>query len=135
MNKVFANEFSEINYCSIANAVLMKWLPDNRHMSECEFWEQLNTLFITSEVFRTSVMYIDAFDFNYPILENTIKLIKACLERCPVKTFILVKSQNLLGHMNILRLISKIPFKDKKFTLFESREEGKLWFNVLIGMN
>jgi hypothetical protein len=135
MDKVLVNEFSEILHSTLTNTVVMKWKPNNRHMSELEFRELLNTLFCTAKDFKAFALYIDAYDFNYPFLESTIILVKTYLDTCPVKIFGFVKSQHLMGQIAIRKLIKNISISDCQLIIIDTREEGELWFKALIVMN
>ena len=129
MNTISVSEFSEIFYSARSNVVLMKWLPGNQHMSEREFNEQLDILFCTIDIFHSYTIYIDAYDFNYPIIKKTVQLIESFIKKCSAKTLALVTSKHLLGYLGIKKLIDKVKLSDEEIQLFNSREDGENWLH------
>lgn len=134
MKNSLINEYAEIHYKKLYKIVIIKWLPSNEHMSEFEFHELLHAIFDMVTSFETNIVYVDAYDFNYPVLKNTTKLVHNYLKECPVINFKIVKSRHILGYNGILRLIRDINSSRFRLKIFETRESGESWLNILTTM-
>jgi hypothetical protein len=130
MQIITQNKFVKIQYSNIMNAVHISWLSKNQLMSETEFKEQLDTIFSTSEVFKTEVMYIDAFRFNYTISDASFAEIRNYVAKCPVKVFGIVMSHFTSGKLNILRLIKRTSFPGARLILFSTSDDGEFWCSL-----
>jgi hypothetical protein len=130
MKTINKSDYSEIKYSVINNSVYMVWLPQSRHMSEWEFWEEIDTLFSTIEVFKAKLLYIDAYKYSFPINDKSISQINTYLTNCPSRVFDIVMSSNNLGKLSILRLIKKMNLSSFQLTLFKTREEGNFWYSL-----
>jgi hypothetical protein len=127
MNSITKNEFSEIT-CSASGKVISQfWFNASEHLSEWEFLEQIDTLFSTAEVFGSKVLYIDAFDFCYPINDKSVQQIKVQLDKCNLKFIGIVLSSHLLGKLYILKLLKKMSTPCITLTIFKTRKEGESW--------
>ena len=133
MKKTLINEFAEIYYVELYKIVTKKWLPSNQRMSELEFHELLHAIFDMATSFETNIVYVDAYDFNYPVLKSTMELVNNLLEKCPVINFKIVKSRHILGYNGILRLIRNSNSTRFRLKIYETREIGELWLNNLKG--
>ena len=131
MKKTLINEYAEIHYVELYKIVTVKWLPSNERMSELEFHELLHAIFDMTTSFETNIIYVDAYDFNYPVLKNTTALVNNLLEKCPVINFKIVKSRHILGNNGILRLIRDINSSRFRLKIYETRESGESWLNAL----
>lgn len=127
MEEISANDLYVIKIFTDINLVSIRWLPDTEHMSEMEFHEALDILFNTSDLINAKFIYIDAFDFNYPILERSVRLISKRLDNCSGKTYSLIKSRYILGQTSILRLIKKLNHVNLNLKIFETPDAGKFW--------
>ena len=134
VKKIYKDEYSEICYICGGSLVILKWLPENRRMSELEFCKQLNVLVKIIEKYEPRIVYIDAFDFNYPIFQCAVKLIYKMLDRATLETIGFVNSQHLLGSVFIKRLVMRIQ-TEIRIIAFNSRKEGELWVMYFSGMN
>jgi hypothetical protein len=77
-------------------------------------------------------MYIDTYNFNYPILKTSVNLIKEFFARYQVRKCVLVKSQYLMGSTGIQKLISKLQHStNANIKILNTREEGEFWCSVL----
>lgn len=120
-------EYVTIHYEPGYKIVIMKWLPVCDRMSELEFHGQLSRLFEMATLYKTWIIYIDASDFNYPILDNSVDHINNYLKNCPVKDFRIVKSKHIIGVSGVSKLIQKANCPRIKLKIFESGEEGENW--------
>lgn len=97
-------------------------------MSESEFVEQIDNLFSTAEVFKSEVLFIDAFEFCYHISNNkSIQQIITQLRNCNIKLIGFVLSSHMLGNLHILKLFQNINTPCINLTTFETRKEGESW--------
>ena len=133
MNKTLINEYAEIHHVELYKIVTVKWLPLNDRMSELEFHELLHAIFDMATSFETNVVYVDAFDFNYPVLKSTMELVNNLLKKCPVINFKIVKSRHILGYNGILHLIRNINSTKFGLKIYETRETGESWLNYFKG--
>lgn len=133
MKKTLINEYAEIHYVELYKIVTVKWLPSNECMSEFEFHELLHTIFDMATSFETNIVYVDAYDFNYPVLKSTMELVNNLLEKCPVINFKIVKSRHILGYNGILRLIQNINSTKFGLKIYETKETGESWLNYFKG--
>ena len=132
--KIYKDEYIEISYICGGSMVILNWLPENRRMSELEFCKQLKVMVQIIEEYEPRFVYIDAFDFNYPIFQCAVKLINRILERATLQAIGFVNSQHLLGSVFIKRLVTKIQ-TDIRIVIFNGRKEGKRWIMNFSGIN
>lgn len=128
---IVVSEYSEISYFSYSHTIYIKWFPSNRYMDEREFHLQLDYFFNSAKELKAISMLNDAYDFNYPILENTKIKIYQLMDNCPVKTLGIIKSQYYLGYLGILRLVKMFEFSHYQSIIFETPEEGNYWLKNL----
>ena len=133
MKKTLINEYAEIHYVELYKIVTVKWLLSNERMSEFEFHELLHTIFDMATSFETNIVYVDAYDFNYPVLKSTMELVNNLLEKCAVTNFKIVKSRHILGYNGILRLIRNINSTKFGLKIYETKETGESWLNYFKG--
>lgn len=128
---IIKNDFAEYSVSKSGDIVLQIWTSSSKYMSNWEFTEQIETLFSVIEVFNPKVLYIDALEFSYPIVENSIQLIRKYLKitTININTGIVI-SKELLGKLHILRLVNRLLLKNVA-RLFKTREEGEAWLNQL----
>lgn len=132
MNVIYKSEYCEVYFSLCDDAAVLSWLPENRCMSEQDFNDQLDALFNTIEIYEPRIVYIDAFEFNYPILKHTVNLITHYLNNLSVDIYGILNSRHLLGNLVIKKLLAgingsvRIVFftvhKDKKQRLAELAE-------------
>ena len=134
MNVLFVSEYCEIYFSPGDDAVVLIWLPENRRMSEPDFKDQLEALINTIEIYKPRIVYIDAFEFNYPILNHSINRIIHLLNNVPVEIYGVLNSRHLLGYLVIKRLIAKID-RDVRVVFFTTLKDRKLRLAELVGMN
>lgn len=109
------------------NTIWLKWLPDNRHMSQWEFIEQTDALINSITFFNVTTLYIDAFDFFYPISNHYIQQIENQILMCKLKQIGIVISSDLQGQLHIKEMIKTISLFQISITMFNTREDGEYW--------
>ncbi|NJK95031.1 MAG: hypothetical protein HC905_09080 [Bacteroidales bacterium] len=129
MHSTINNEFTSNNCINTGCIIYQIWSSASEHMSEREFIEQMVILFDTAEVHKSQILYIDAFDFCYPISENAMQQILKHFHRCNVNLVGIVSSSKLLGRIQISKLAKKFSNLDITLTILKTREEGLVWFN------
>jgi hypothetical protein len=129
VHKIIDTEFCKICYFTKANTVMIKWLLDNRYMSEWEFLEHNEILFNSVEVFNATALCIDAFDFCYPINENCIQQFEKRLRTSKLEEVCIVISADRLGQFQILKLIKTISLLQIGLTTFDTREKVEFWIS------
>lgn len=132
MNSVINNEYTEIFYQKSGIIICQVWKSSSSHLSELEFLEQLDSLFSTIEVFNLQTLYIDAFDFCYPISEHAMQQIINHFQKCNIYLVGVVSSSNLLGKIQISNLSKKISAAGITITILQSRQDGLIWLDSLI---
>jgi len=129
MQNAINNEYTSNNCIDIGNIIYQIWSSASEHMSEKEFIEQMDILFDNAEVHKSKILYIDAFDYCYPISENAMKKIINHFQRCNISLVGVVSSSNLLGRIQISKLTKHIYNLGITLTVLKTREEGLVWFN------
>jgi hypothetical protein len=129
---ITVSEYSEISYFSYTHIIYIKWFPSNKYMGEREFHMQLDYFFNSAKKLKAIYMLNDAYDFNYPILENTKIKIYQLMDNCPVKTVGIIKSRYNLGYLGLLRLIKMFESSHYQLLLFETPKEGNYWIKNLM---
>ncbi len=125
--EIIRNEFCIMSFSISTNTIWLKWLPDNRHMSQWEFIEQTDALFSSIAFFKVTTLYIDAFDFCYPINNRYIQQLGKQIKMCKLKQVGIVISSDLLGQFHIKELIKTISIFKISITMFNTREDGEYW--------
>lgn len=128
--RILETEYCKIDQAIGVNALIIKWLPSNCHLSEWEFLEQNDILFNAIDVFNTTVLIIDAYDFCYPISDHGICQIEKHLDASKLKSIGIVISNDVIGKFQTIRLTSIISLLDIKLNLFKTMEEGQSWLTL-----
>lgn len=117
----YKNEYVEIKYDEDNCTIGVKWLPSHEYMSTDEFNYIIWQVFNITELLKVKTAFIDAYDFNYPILKSTIDLIKCHLTTISNVKFKITRSRYLLGNKGISRLIKNIDITKHKLLVREVR--------------
>ncbi len=135
METILTNEFCELQHITEQQVVLMKWLPDNRWMSETDFYHQIKALSFAVKKHKPIAIYVDAYEFNYPIFENTKRLFDKFLNDYSFILFGIVNSQYLMGELGIQLIVKNSSCNFVRINLFKSRKDGEQWLKELAMMN
>jgi hypothetical protein len=133
MDCINNDEFSEV-YLSAENFLICQiWMPASSYMSDWEFIKQINRLFYVVEFYKVKTAYIDASEFNYPIINKSYNMIKNYAEKTNIQVG-LTNSKYLLGKKYIDLLLKSNVQIFNNVNVFESQEEGSKWlFERLYG--
>jgi hypothetical protein len=131
MKQISINDFTEITYKSSIDTIFIKWRYKSRCMSIMVFHEQLNNLFATIMRCNADILFIDNYDFDFPILEPSINFIKELVSKFKINKCVMIKSTHLLGNKAIQRLLFKIKCLDVNIVFYNTRKEGELYINEL----
>jgi hypothetical protein len=133
MRSINKTEYTEILYAITSKTICQVWYPSNKYMAECEFIEQLDTLFNAAKTFKPKLIYIDAFNFCFPISNKSIQQIKQYIDNCEIKSYTLVMSSTLLGRLQLLHLKKELSLNNY-FTIntFDTKDEGEHWLSLQI---
>ncbi len=135
MKSIIKNEFSEIACSASGNIIYQCWYKASVHLSEWEFLECMDTLCSTAEVFKSKVLYIDALDFGYPIMDKSMQQIKKQFEKCEIEQVGMILNADQLGAFQFSKLIETISLFDITTNIFNTREQGESWLSLAIPTN